>query len=249
MLELVEVRKTYSGARQPIRAVDGVSLELSPGEMVALQGPSGSGKTTLLMLVAAFLRPDGGTIRYEGRELSAFNEQQASEYQLRDVGFLRQRFRLAPRVSAVENAAGKLLLGGVGLREARARAVPWLERMGLGDRLDHPPERLSGGECQRVALARTLAGEPRLILADEPTGQLDSAGSREIMRLLHSIATEREAAVLLVTHDLDAASLADRRFTLRDGRLHAHGAAGSHHDGEPSSQPASTSQPACTPRG
>lgn len=240
MLELVDVRKTYPGPREPICAVDGVSLKLATGEMVALHGPSGSGKTTLLMLVAAFIRPDSGTIRYGDRDLSTLTDTQASEYQLREVGFVRQRFRLTPRVSAVEHAAGKLLLGGVGLREARRRAIPWLERMGLGDRLDHPPERLSGGECQRVALARALATEPRLILADEPTGQLDSAGSREIMELLHSIASEREAAVLLVTHDLAAAGLADRRYTLRDGRLQAHGSAGSQRDGDGSPQSAST---------
>lgn len=226
MLELVEVHKAYPGARGPIRAVDGVSLTLDAGEMVALHGPSGSGKTTLLMLLAALMRPDSGSIRYEGRQLSELTDAQACEYQLRDVGYIHQRFRLASRIPAVENAARKLLLGGVGLREARGRVVPWLQRVGLGDRLDHPPERLSGGERQRVAIARALAGDPRLILADEPTGQLDSKGSREIMELLLSLAKERGAGVLVVTHDLAAAEVADRRFTLRDGRLAAHAAAG-----------------------
>ena len=133
-----------------------------------------------------------------------------------------------PRVSAIENASIKLLLGGVGMREARARAIPWLERVGLGERLEHTPGELSGGERQRVAIARALAGEPRLILADEPTGNLDSARSREIVELLHAIARERDAAVLLVTHDLEAAAIADRRCTLRDGRLSV--------DGVPSAQ-------------
>ncbi len=138
---------------------------------------------------------------------------------MRDVGFVYQSFQLMPRVSAVENASIKLLLGGVGAREAQARALPWLERVGLGDRLKRTPEELSGGERQRVAIARALAGEPRLILADEPTGNLDSARSREIVELLGSIAHERGAAVLLVTHDAEVAAFADRCCTLRDGRL------------------------------
>ncbi len=219
MLELEGVVRHYRGAGEEVRAVDGVSLRIAPGEMVALQGPSGSGKTTLLLLIAALLKPDAGVIRFGELELTSLSEDQACEYQLRDLGFIYQRFRLMPRVSAVENAARKLLLGGIGMREAQALAIPWLERVGLGDRLEHPPERLSGGECQRVAIARALAGEPRLILADEPTGNLDSARSREIVELLGSIAHERQAAVLLVTHDPEAAAAADRCCALRDGKL------------------------------
>ncbi len=219
MLELEGVVKHYRGAGEEVRAVDGVGLQIAPGEMVALHGPSGSGKTTLLLLIAALLNPEQGTIRFDGVDLASLSESQACDYQLRDVGFVYQRFRLMPRVSAVENAARKLLLGGEGMREAQARAIPWLERVGLGDRLKYPPERLSGGERQRVAIARALAAEPRLILADEPTGNLDSARSMEIVELLRSIAHERQAAVLLVTHDLEAAAVADRRCTLRDGKL------------------------------
>jgi putative ABC transport system ATP-binding protein len=219
MLELEGVVKHYRGSGEEVRAVDGVSLRIAAGEMVALHGPSGSGKTTLLLLIAALLKPEEGAIRYRGGDLSSMSESEACDYLMRDVGFIYQRFRLMPRVSAVENASRKLLLGGVGMREARARAVPWLERVGLADHLGHPPEKLSGGERQRVAIARALAGEPRLILADEPTGNLDSARSQEIVELLHSIAHEREVAVLLVTHDLEAAAIADRRCTLRDGKL------------------------------
>lgn len=219
MLELDGVVKHYHGAVEEVRAVDGVSLTISSGEMFALLGPSGSGKTTLLLLIAALLKPDGGTIRYAGRDLASFSESQASEYLLRDVGFVFQGFHLMPRVSAVENAARKLIIGGLGLREAHTRAIPWLERVGLGDRLEHTPETLSGGERQRVAIARALAGEPSLILADEPTGNLDSARSREIVRLLGSVAREGNACVLLVTHDREVAGAADRCFTLRDGQL------------------------------
>jgi putative ABC transport system ATP-binding protein len=219
MLELEEVLKSYRGASEDVRAVDRVNLRLGAGEMVALHGPSGSGKTTLLLLAAALLAPERGTIRFQGRDLSSFSEAQSSEYLLRDVGFVYQHFRLMPRVSALQNASRKLLMSGVGMREAQARAAPWLERVGLGERLDSAPEKLSGGERQRVAIARVLAAEPTLILADEPTGNLDSARSAEIVELLRSIARERQAAVLLVTHDLDAAALADRSLMLRDGKL------------------------------
>lgn len=220
MLELEGVVKHFHGAGEEVRAVDGVSLTVSPGEMVALYGPSGSGKTTLLLLTAGLLRPEAGVIRYAGRDLACLTDDQTSEHLLRDIGFVFQGFHLMPRVSAVENAARKLLLQDIGMKTARARAIPWLEQLGLGDRLDYTPERLSGGERQRVAIARALTCEPGLILADEPTGNLDSARSREIIGLLGSIAHEREAIVLLVTHDQEAAAVADRRYTLRDGKLY-----------------------------
>jgi ABC-type lipoprotein export system ATPase subunit len=219
MLELERVVKRYRRGGEQVHAVDGVSLTLREGEMLALHGPSGSGKTTLLLLIATLLSPDEGEIRFAGRELSSLSESQACDYLHRDVGFVYQSPQLMPRVSALENASIKLVLGGMGTREAQAHTLPWLERVGIADHARQTPEQLSGGERQRVAIARALAGEPRLILADEPTGNLDSARSREIVELLRSIAHERGAAVLLVTHDLEAASIADRRCTLRDGRL------------------------------
>jgi putative ABC transport system ATP-binding protein len=219
LLELDQVVKHYHNAGVEVHAVDGVTLALSQGEMLALQGPSGSGKTTLLLLVAGLIKAERGTVRYEGRDLSTFSENEASDYLMRDVGFIYQHFHLMPRVSALENASIKVLLGGMGTQNAQAAAKPWLERIGLGDRLEHTPEQLSAGECQRVAIARALAGEPKLILADEPTGNLDSAGSRDVVELLRSIAHEREAAALLVTHDPEAAGFADRRCMLRDGKL------------------------------
>ncbi len=219
MLELQEVVKHYHEASEKVRAVDGVSLTVSPGEMVALYGPSGSGKTTLLLLIAGLLKPEAGVIRYTGRDLASLTDNQTSEHLLQDVGFIFQGFHLMPRVSAIDNAARKLLLQNIGMSTARARAISWLERVGLGDRLHHTPEKLSGGERQRVAIARALTCEPSLILADEPTGNLDSNRSREIIELLGSIAHERDAIVLLVTHDQEAAAIADRRYTLRDGKL------------------------------
>jgi putative ABC transport system ATP-binding protein len=220
VLELEEVVKHYRSTGEDVHAVDGVSLELEAGEMIALLGPSGSGKTTLLLLVATLLKPDRGAIRFCGRELSTLSDSEASDYLLEDVGFIHQSFHLMPRVSALENACRKLLLGGMGLREAQARAIPWLERVGLGDKLERTPGELSGGERQRIAVARALAGEPRLILADEPTGNLDSERSREVVELLRSLARENGAGVLLVTHDPEAAAIADRKLTVRDGRIH-----------------------------
>ncbi|MGH2911353.1 MAG: ABC transporter ATP-binding protein [Solirubrobacteraceae bacterium] len=219
MLELESVVKHYHGASEKVRAVDGVSLTVSPGEMVALYGPSGSGKTTLLLLIAGLLKAEAGVIRYSGRDLGSLTDDQVSEYLLREVGFIFQGFHLMPRVSALDNVSRKLLLQGVGMRTARDRAMPWLERVGLGNRLHYTPEKLSGGERQRVAIARALTCEPGLILADEPTGNLDSARSQEIIELLSAFAHERDAIVLLVTHDRDAAAVADRCYTLRDGRL------------------------------
>jgi putative ABC transport system ATP-binding protein len=219
VLELRDVVKHYRSAGEEVRAVDQVSLCVAGGEMVAVLGPSGSGKSTLLLLIAALLAPDAGTIRYDGRDLSSLSDRQSSEYLLQDVGFIQQSFHLMPRVSALENACRKLLLRGVGMREAQARVVPWLNRVGLADQLRRTPGQLSGGERQRVAIARALAGEPRLILADEPTGNLDSERSHEIVALLHSLASEHGAAVVLVTHDPEAAAVADRRFAMRDGRL------------------------------
>jgi putative ABC transport system ATP-binding protein len=218
-LELDGVVKHYAGSGEHIRAIDGVTLRVEPGELVALMGPSGSGKSTLLLLIGGLLTPDAGTIRFGEHDLSLMSEAGRSAYLQRDIGFVYQSFPLLPRVKVVENAAVKLLLGGVGMREAQARVIPWLERVGLGERLDHTPEQLSGGERQRVAIARALAGEPRLVLADEPTGNLDSSRSREIVDLLRTVAHERGTMVVLVTHDREAASAADRTCSLRDGRL------------------------------
>ena len=218
-LELEGVVKHYPGAAEEVRAVDGVSMTIVRGEMVAVLGPSGSGKTTLLLLMAALLRPEAGAIRYGERDLLSLSEREISGYLMHEVGFIFQRSHLWPRSSAIRNAAQKLIVTGAGVSDARERVIPWLERVGLGDRLEHAAGQLSGGERQRVAVARVLACEPRLILADEPTGSLDSARSTEIVELLRSISRDRGAMVVVVTHDPAVAALADRRYTLRDGVL------------------------------
>jgi putative ABC transport system ATP-binding protein len=219
MLELRQVVKHYRSGEEDVCAVDGVSLRLGAGEMLALQGPSGSGKSTLLLLAAAALRADAGLVSYQGRDLATLSERQTAQYRLSEIGLVSQNTHLMARVSAVENAATKLLLGGVALHEARARAMAWLERVGMADRAGRTPEELSGGERQRVAIARALAGEPTLILADEPTANLDSERSAQIVALLGELAGEHGKAVLLVTHDPEAAGVADRVLALRDGRV------------------------------
>ena len=218
-LELREVVKHYSTDIETIKAVDGVSLTISGGEFVALYGPSGSGKTTLLMLAAALSNPDSGSVSFDGRVLSELSERDSALYRRRDVGFIFQAFHLMPHTSALDNATIKLTGDGCTLREGRRRALPWLERVGLASRADHTPEQLSMGERQRIAIARALANEPRLLLADEPTGNLDSKRSREILALMRDICHERGIPGLVVTHDLDAAPFADRVHTLRDGHM------------------------------
>jgi len=218
-LELENVVKHYRGATEEVRAVNGVNMTISEGEMVSLLGPSGSGKTTLLLLMAALLLAEEGSIRYGERDLASLSESEVSGYLMHEVGFIFQRTHLWPRSSAVRNAAEKLVATGTGVRDARERVVPWLEQVGLGERLESPAGLLSGGERQRVAIARVLACEPRLILADEPTGSLDSERSKQIVELLRSLSHDRGAMVVIVTHDSAVADLADTRYMLRDGVL------------------------------
>lgn len=218
-LELENVVKHYRGATEEVRAVDGVSMTIAEGETVALLGPSGSGKTTLLLLMAALLRAEEGVVTYGERDLASFSERDVASYLMNEVGFILQRTHLWPRSSAIRNATEKLIAAGVGIRDARERVIPWLERVGLSNRLDSPAGQLSGGERQRVAIARVLACEPRLILADEPTGNLDSERSIQIVELLRSLSRDRGAMVVIVTHDSAVAALADRHYVLRDGAL------------------------------
>jgi len=218
-LDLRELVKHYTNGVETVKAVDGVSLTISSGEFVALYGPSGSGKTTLLLLTAGLATPDSGSVVFDGRDVVRMSERESASYRRSELGFVFQAFHLMPHTSALDNATIKLTGGGATLREARRQVRPWLERVGLGDRAEHTPAQLSMGERQRVAIARALAGEPRLLLADEPTGNLDTQRSREILALMRDICHERGIPALLVTHDLDASAFVDRVHTLRDGQL------------------------------
>jgi putative ABC transport system ATP-binding protein len=221
VLELRELVKHYRvGEGEPIRAVDGVSLTIAPGELIALYGPSGSGKSTLLMLVATLLRPDSGAVFLDGREVSALSEQDAARYRLHEVGLIPQHAELLAGAQVIENAALKLWLSDA--RGAAAHVRPLLERLGLGERLSHRSDQLSIGERQRLMIALALSTQPRLVLADEPTGSLDTHRSQEVLALLREVCKEREVAMLLVTHDPHATAFADRVLELRDGRLCAY---------------------------
>jgi putative ABC transport system ATP-binding protein len=219
MLELRELVKHYPAVSgEVVRAVDGVSLKVDAGEMVALYGPSGSGKTTLLLMVATLLEPTAGHVLIGERDVSSLSEREASSFRLSELGFIRQNFDLLPGVTAIDNAVLKLLKT-VRWKEAHRQITPMLERLGLAGRVQHRAEMLSMGERQRVMIARALSTEPRLLLADEPTGSLDTQRGREVLELLRELCSERQVAIVLVSHDPMAARYADRVFALRDGRL------------------------------
>jgi putative ABC transport system ATP-binding protein len=224
MLELRELVKHYPAVGgEPVRAVDGVSLNVAAGELVALYGPSGSGKTTLLLMIATLLEPTAGAVLIGGRDLASLSEREASHFRLAELGFIRQGFDLLPGVSVLDNAILKLL-STMRWREARRAITPLLEQLGLGERLSHRAETLSMGERQRVMIARALSTQPQLLLADEPTGSLDSQRGAEVLELLREVCREHQVATVLVSHDPMAADYADRVFTLRDGQLGEHAA-------------------------
>lgn len=221
MLEMVDVHKYYKGpGGTSVKAVDGAMLSVGAGEVVAIFGPSGSGKTTFLLLAAGLLAPDQGMVEFDGKELASLSQEKILCYRREQLGFIFQTFNLVPGLSALDNIVVPRLLTGIGYRQAEAHARELLDTVGLGDRALHRPDQLSGGEQQRVAIARALAGEPSLILADEPTGNLDTARGDEVLKLLTELAREHAATVLLVTHDLRAAQYADRIEEMHDGRLY-----------------------------
>lgn len=221
MLELDRVVKHYRSGGDVVRALDGVSLAVAAGELVALYGPSGSGKTTLLSVVAALTHPDQGEVRVGGRVVSRLSAREAATYRRLEIGYVSQSLDLLPGVPAIDNAALKLFDTRIGVRESHRRISPLMTRLGLGDRLCHRPDELSAGERQRVLIARALATGPRLVLADEPTGSLDGERSEEVLTLLTEVCREQDVAMILVTHDPRAAHFAHRVHDLRGGRLSA----------------------------
>jgi putative ABC transport system ATP-binding protein len=220
VLELREVVKHFGAdTADPVLALAGVSLSVGRWELVALYGPSGSGKSTLLMVAAAVLRPDSGDVLADGRSVASLSPIDAAHYRMSEIGFVRQSLDLIPGATALDNAALKLLGRSVSVREAQRAVAPMLTQLGLGERLNHRSESLSMGERQRVMIARALSTDPRIVLADEPTGNLDTKRGGQVLALLRELCRERELAVLLVTHDPQAASYADRVLTLSDGQL------------------------------
>jgi putative ABC transport system ATP-binding protein len=217
MLQATDLVKHYEVGDEPVRAIDGVSLHIEPGDMVALYGPSGSGKSTLIELIAGFQAPDSGSVSVDGRDVHSMSDLEHSDYLRLTIGIIGEPKNLMESASARENACLKLLRDHP--RKAPQLIEPLLVALGLEDRLDQPVRKLSMGERQRVMIAQALATEPKLVLADEPTGNLDTRRGREVLALIKDLCRERSAAVLLVTHDPKAVSYADVAYELRDGHL------------------------------
>jgi len=228
VIEVVDVTRRYVlGGERPgrrrgaesvvVSALRGVSFEVGAGEHLAIVGPSGSGKSTLLHLLGALDRPSSGTVRFSGRDVAQLSDVELADLRNREIGFVFQQFQLLARTSAIANVGLPLVYRGVRKAQRRERARAALEAVGLGHRLEHRPSMLSGGEQQRVAVARALVTEPNLLLADEPTGNLDSRSGEEVMALLTGLNAERGVALVVITHNRDIAAAAPRRIMIRDG--------------------------------
>ncbi len=218
LIELEGVEKTFASGRFEVHALRDVSLSIDPGELVAIVGPSGSGKTTLLEILGCLSKPTRGRYWMNGLEAEALGTAELARLRGEEIGFVFQSFNLLPRLNALENTELPLVYRRVSRRERRRRAFEALERVGLADRAHHRPTEMSGGECQRAAIARALVNRPSLLLADEPTGNLDSVTGRGILDLVRKIHSEGNT-VVMVTHDPELASEAERRVSIRDGRI------------------------------
>ena len=217
ILKTVELKKNYPRGGQTVEALRGISISVEKGEFVSIMGASGSGKSTLLHLIGGLDRPSFGQVEIAGENIASFTDQQLSLFRRRRLGFIFQFFNLLPTLNAIENVALPLLLDGVSFKKVSVRAQALLKEMGLEKRMEHYPHQLSGGEMQRVAIARAFIGEPALILADEPTGNLDSKTGLKILNLLIEMSQNKKQTILMVTHDSHAASFSGRSIRLQDG--------------------------------
>jgi putative ABC transport system ATP-binding protein len=219
LIEITNVSRTYQRGQEWVKAVDDVTLTLGTENLLAVTGASGSGKSTLLHLIGGIDKPDAGSIKVDGEELSAKTDDEQAEYRRRKVSFIFQFFNLLPTLTAWENVAIPRVLDGAPIAAARKDACALLDQVGLHNRIDHKPSELSGGQMQRVAIARSLIMKPGVVLADEPTGNLDSESGRSILALLRTIADTGDCSVIMVTHDPEIAASADREIVMRDGKV------------------------------
>src|SRR5689334_19723945 len=218
MIEIEDLKKVYVMGDEEVSALAGANLSIARGEYVAVIGPSGSGKSTLMNILGGLDRPTSGSYRFEGEEVDEFSDNALADFRRRRIGFVFQSFQLLPRLTALQNVELPMVYGGVPGSERRARATELLERVGLGSRKGHRPTQLSGGQQQRVAIARSLANRPDLLLADEPTGSLDTHTSEEILKLFGELNADG-LTLVIVTHDPDVAAEATRRVAFRDGLI------------------------------
>ncbi len=225
ILELRDICKDYIQGKMTVPVLKNVCFEMEEGEYVAIMGPSGSGKTTLMNIIGCLDQATSGSFLLDGEDIGSMNDNQMSEIRLHKIGFVFQSFQLLPRQSALENVMLPLSYAKVPKKERRERAVEALERVGLGERIDFKPTQLSGGQKQRVAIARAIVNRPKILLADEPTGALDSRSGEQVMELFHSL-NEEGVSILMITHDADIASCAQRQVIIRDGILRQGGKEG-----------------------
>lgn len=218
MIEIEDLRKVYIMGEEEVPALAGVSLSIARGEYVAVIGPSGSGKSTLMNILGGLDRPSDGRYRFEGEDVGRFTDDQLAEFRRRRIGFVFQSFQLLPRLTALQNVELPMIYAGLAPRERRERAAELLERVGLGSRMTHRPTQLSGGQQQRVAIARSLANRPDLLLADEPTGALDTQTGIEVLKLFEELNADG-LTLAIVTHDPEVAEQARRRVAFRDGHI------------------------------
>lgn len=219
MIETVDLHRSYRIGSKSIEVLHGIDLCIHRGERVFLCGPSGAGKTTLLYTLAGLERPERGSVRIHGADLYAMGRKQQAVFRNREIGYVFQNYHLLPELTALENVA---VPGAIAGKDSSAAAMKALARVGLAERADHLPAELSGGEQQRVAIARAIVNEPKVLFADEPTGNLDSKNSADIMKILLDLATEHAVTLVVVTHDQTLAKVGDRTLIIRDGAIHAH---------------------------
>ena len=230
ILKLTDICKDYQQGKEPVRVLKNINLTVEKGDYLAIMGPSGSGMTTLMNLIGCLDVPTSGSYELDGRDLKDLSDDELADIRNKHLGFVFQSFHLMPKLTALDNVALPLLYGGVPLKERRERAAEALKSVGLEDRMDFLPNQLSGGQCQRVAIARAMVGKPDLLLADEPTGALDTKAGNQIMEIFRGLSDEG-MTIIMITHEPSIAACADKTYRILDGELYTDTEGGGEHEG------------------